>query len=234
MGAKGTTLVAAVDGTVTSVRYGGSGLSGNSLTITDAEGWRYLYIHLNNDRPGTDDGAGSYEQAFADGIRVGQAVRAGEPVGYMGDSGNAENAGSHLHFELHSPDGVAQNAYSTLRAAKQQTWSAEQLSAARPYGLVDSFTVEDTAIRARGWAIDRATDAPVAVSIYVDGNPLVTLGADHERADLPAVFPGVGPNHGFDLTTGAVTAGAHRVCVIAHNSGGGGGSARIGCADLTV
>lgn len=234
MGAKGTPLVAAVDGTVTSVRFGGSGLSGNSLTITDAEGWRYLYIHLNNDRPGTDDGAGTYEQAFADGIREGQKVRAGEPVGFLGDSGNAENTGAHLHFELHSPDGAAQNAYSTLRAGVTGAWSAEQLASSRPYGLVDSVEMADGAIHARGWAIDRATDDPVEVSVYVDGNPATTGTADQDRADLPVAFPGVGPNHGFHVTTPAPPAGVHRICLVAHNAGAGGGSSRIGCTDTTV
>ncbi len=114
MGAKLTPLVAAADGTVTSLRHDDSGLSGNSLTITDDDGWRYVYIHLNNDTPGTDDGANRFDQAFAPGLRRGDEVAAGDLVGYMGDSGNAENAGSHLHFELHRPDGTAINPYPSL------------------------------------------------------------------------------------------------------------------------
>ena len=117
MGAKMTPLVAAADGTVTALRHDNTGLSGNSLTITDAEGWRYVYIHLNNDRPGTDDGANIYDQAFAPGLRRGSVVEAGDLVAYMGDSGNAENAGSHLHFELHRPDGTVVNAYDSLKAS---------------------------------------------------------------------------------------------------------------------
>jgi murein DD-endopeptidase MepM/ murein hydrolase activator NlpD len=117
MGPKMTQLVAANDGTVTALRHDSSGLSGNSLTITDAEGWRYVYIHLNNDRPGTDDGANIYDQAFAPGLRRGSVVEAGDLVAFMGDSGNAEDAGSHLHFELHRPDGTVVNAYASLRAS---------------------------------------------------------------------------------------------------------------------
>src|SRR5690606_22468758 len=63
MAARHTPLVAAADGTVTSLTWSNSGLSGNSLTITDADGWRYVYIHLNNDAPGTDDGSNVYERA---------------------------------------------------------------------------------------------------------------------------------------------------------------------------
>ena len=117
MGPKMTELVAANDGTVTALRHDSSGLSGNSLTITDSAGWKYVYIHLNNDRPGTDDGANIFDQAFAPGLRRGSVVEAGDLVGYMGDSGNAEDAGSHLHFELHRPDDTVVNAYPSLKAA---------------------------------------------------------------------------------------------------------------------
>ncbi len=117
MGPKTTRLVAANDGTVTALRHDSTGLSGNSLTITDSAGWKYVYIHLNNDRPGTDDGANIFDQAFAAGLRRGSVVEAGDLVGYMGDSGNAEDAGSHLHFELHRPDGTVVNAYPSLKAA---------------------------------------------------------------------------------------------------------------------
>jgi murein DD-endopeptidase MepM/ murein hydrolase activator NlpD len=114
MGAKMLKLVAAADGTVTALRHDNTGLSGNSLTITDADGWSYVYIHINNDTPGTDDGKNVYDQAFASGIRKGTKVTAGQHVAFMGDSGNAENAGSHLHFELHAPDGTVVNPYHSL------------------------------------------------------------------------------------------------------------------------
>ncbi len=116
MGAKMLKLVAAADGTVTALRHDNTGLSGNSMTITDADGWRYVYIHINNDTPGTDDGKNIYDHAFATGIRKGTKVTAGQHVAYLGDSGNAENAGSHLHFELHAPDGTVVNPYHSLIA----------------------------------------------------------------------------------------------------------------------
>lgn len=118
MGAKMTPLVAAATGTVTSLRHDSSGLSGNSLTITDAEGWRYVYIHLNNDTPGTDDGANLFAHAFVAGLARGSKVTAGQRIAYMGDSGNAEDAGSHLHFELHRPDGTIVNPYQSLLLVK--------------------------------------------------------------------------------------------------------------------
>ncbi len=101
LGPKMTPLIAAVDGTVTWMRSTGN----NMLVITDSEGWEYWYIHINNDTPGTDDGANNYNEAFAPGIEVGAEVVAGQVVAYMGDSGNAEYSGSHLHFEIENPDG---------------------------------------------------------------------------------------------------------------------------------
>ncbi len=108
MGPKMTPLIAAVDGTITWMRSNGN----NMLVITDDAGWEYWYIHINNDTPGTDDGANNYNEAFAPGIEVGAEVVAGQVVAYMGDSGNAEYSGSHLHFEIENPDG--QNLNPTL------------------------------------------------------------------------------------------------------------------------
>ncbi len=55
------------------------------------------YIHLNNDTPGTDDGLAN---GIAEGITEGAIVRKGQLIGWVGDSGNAEYSGSHLHFEI--------------------------------------------------------------------------------------------------------------------------------------
>jgi murein DD-endopeptidase MepM/ murein hydrolase activator NlpD len=118
MGAKMTPLVAAADGTVTALRHDSTGLSGNSLTITDADGWKYVYIHINNDTPGTDDGTNLFKYAFVAGLAKGSKVTAGQRIAYMGDSGNAEDAGSHLHFELHQPDGTVLNPYQSLVLVK--------------------------------------------------------------------------------------------------------------------
>ncbi len=232
MAPKHRPLVAAADGVVTRVRHATTGLSGNSLTIRDEEGWSYVYIHLNNDTPGTDDGSNRYELAFADGIRSGQRVRAGEVVGYLGDSGNAEDTAPHLHFELHAPDGTIVNAYPSLRAATPRVLSAAEMAAAAPFGHLDSVSrVAPGTARIAGWAIDRTSNAPIDVSIYYDGNPVLTAKAADLRADVGAAFPGRGDRHGFDLRVVGIPAGVHRLCAIAHNAGAG-GSTRLGCADV--
>jgi hypothetical protein len=93
------------------------------LVIEHPDGWRSYYLHLDNDTPGTDDGLAG---APAPGIAVGVRVEAGDVLDYVGDSGNAEETPSHLHFELHRPDGVAINPTSHLRAAQSSTTDGPQ------------------------------------------------------------------------------------------------------------
>ena len=85
--------------------------------LRDSEGWEYWYIHINNDTPGTDDGANPAEFNLRPGVKVGTKVFAGEWIAYMGDSGDAESTAPHLHFELHRPDGVAISPFDSLQAA---------------------------------------------------------------------------------------------------------------------
>ncbi|MGE0793912.1 MAG: M23 family metallopeptidase [Acidimicrobiia bacterium] len=110
LGSKLMPLLAAADGTVTWTRTDGN----NMLSIKDAEGWTYTYVHINNDTPGTDDGANPPEHRFFPGIAKGVKVKAGQPIAYMGDSGNAESTSPHLHFEMARPDGVSVNPYWSL------------------------------------------------------------------------------------------------------------------------
>jgi hypothetical protein len=110
MGHKLEVLVAAHDGTVSWTRTDGN----NMLAIRDSDGWEYWYIHINNDTPGTDDGANLPQFMFFPGIDRGVSVKAGQPVAYMGDSGNAEGTSPHLHFELHPPGGQVTNSYYSL------------------------------------------------------------------------------------------------------------------------
>ena len=122
MGAKLMHEVAAVDGVISSVRIAdGTNISGNMLTLKGDDGWFYYYIHINNDTPGTDDGLNPPEWRFAPGIAQGVRVAAGQFIAYMGDSGDAETTGPHLHFEVHRPDGMAVDPYPSLRLAQGLT-----------------------------------------------------------------------------------------------------------------
>jgi murein DD-endopeptidase MepM/ murein hydrolase activator NlpD len=114
MGTKMAPVVAVLDGVVETIRKGG--ISGYYVMINHDDGISSWYMHLNNDSPGTDNGRGGPENAFAEGLELGDTVEAGQIIGYVGDSGNAEWAGAHTHFELHI-DGRAVNPYPYLKDA---------------------------------------------------------------------------------------------------------------------
>lgn len=113
---KMTPFVAVVDG-VTTYLASPEPSWGYALTLQDAEGYQYKYLHINNDTPGTDDGRGGEQYAYAPGVVTGGKVSRGQILGWVGDSGNAEEVGSHLHFEMYAPGRALVNPYESLVAA---------------------------------------------------------------------------------------------------------------------
>lgn len=119
-GVKGQALLAAAPGIVTSKKSPSeSSLGGYTLIITGNDGNKHYYAHLNNDSPGTDDGKGGESAAYPPGIAVGSVVQAGQVVGYLGDSGNAEGTAPHLHYEIWPEGGSAVCANNSLDNAKR-------------------------------------------------------------------------------------------------------------------
>ncbi|MFO7701125.1 MAG: M23 family metallopeptidase [Acidimicrobiia bacterium] len=109
---RGTRVVAVAEGTVTA--FGTDRLSGVYLRLDHGGGWTSTYMHLNNDTLGTDDGNGGVWTALHPLITVGAVVRAGQVIGYVGNSGNAEGKQPHTHFEI-AFDGNKINPYPHLR-----------------------------------------------------------------------------------------------------------------------
>ena len=118
------------------------------------DGWSSWYIHLNNDSPDTDDGLG---WGMVDGIVPGATIEAGQLVGWVGDSGNAEDAEPHLHFELHRPNGEAIDPQKHLLAATvldEPIGGSPEEGAARPPPLRWSSSTSparSTPMPSAGW-----------------------------------------------------------------------------------
>lgn len=94
--AKGTTIVAPISGTI---RFGNNRLGGRTFTITSPSGWVAYGAHLAS----TTGSSGT--------------VRAGTPIGTVGDSGNAKGGDPHLHLGLRMGSGAWVNPYPSLNAA---------------------------------------------------------------------------------------------------------------------
>ncbi|MGI9667811.1 MAG: M23 family metallopeptidase [Acidimicrobiia bacterium] len=201
---KGLPVVAAHDGTITKVTHD-EGNAGCSVRIRGRDGWETRYYHLNTDSFGTDDGEAACP---IPGIRVGVAVKAGQVIGYLGDSGNSEDTVPHLHFELRSRSGYPIDPYKSLRAAKKISfeWLPEDaqaaslaLSAASRYQDVSSLIL----VCADEWnelTISEVSatviDAPVVV---IDkNNPIPALTEITRLAPDRIVIVSDEPTHGVE------------------------------------
>ena len=97
---EGNLLYAVVDGTITKQYWDRPGaLAGNGLRVGQDNGSYFTYLHMSG---------------FAPGIEVGTKVKAGDVVGFVGNTGSS--ATPHLHFEIHPGGGAAVNPYPYLKA----------------------------------------------------------------------------------------------------------------------
>ena len=84
MAPRGTPVRAYADGVVEKLFQSGDG--GITLYQRSADrGWTYYYAHLDR---------------YAPGVAEGMRVKAGQTLGFVGDSGNAGAGNTHLHFAI--------------------------------------------------------------------------------------------------------------------------------------
>jgi hypothetical protein len=147
MAVKKTPVVAAEAGRV---KYWTTSRSaGCMLYLYGQSGTMYEYIHLNNDLTMRNDNRGKCVEGTAYAVKNGVHVAAGQQIGYVGNSGDADAMHPHLHFELHPNGGKAVDAYPYLQAAQKLLFVAK---AGTPFvltltGTVVSATVDRLALK---------------------------------------------------------------------------------------
>jgi murein DD-endopeptidase MepM/ murein hydrolase activator NlpD len=160
----GAPILAVSDGTLFLV--GWNTLGGNRLWLRDLQGNEFYYAHLS---------------AFSPLARNGAHVHAGDVIGFVGHTGDAEGTPTHLHFEIHPVellwkgyDGVV-DPYPYLLAWRKQT---------------------DLQIGVSGWTPPGGT-APPPASVLLEADDISTMsgldpGAYSTLLDMGPLF-GEGP-----------------------------------------
>ena len=138
LAAKKTPVVAAEAGKIKF--WTTSASAGCMLYLYGVSGTMYEYIHLNNDLTKRNDNRGKCVPgvAYAHGLKDGARVSAGQMIGYVGDSGDANGIASHLHFEVHPGGGDAVSPYPYLQIAQHLLFYGK---AGTPFTLALTGTV---------------------------------------------------------------------------------------------
>jgi Peptidase family M23 len=150
-----------------------SATAGCMLYLYGASGTTYYYIHLNNDLTRNNDNRGKCVAgtAYAPGLKDGAKVAAGQPVGFVGNSGDANGMHAHLHFEVHPAGGKAVDGYTYLQTAQHLLFAA-------PKGK--PFTLE----------LDGTVMAPAALTLQIRVNTVHAwpMGQHQTRLKRPLLL----------------------------------------------
>ena len=180
MASKRQIAVAAEPGTITFWTH--SATAGCMLYLHGKSGTTYQYIHLNNDLAAGNDNRGKCVAgtAYAPGLKDGATVQAGQPVGFVGDSGDANGIHPHLHFEVHPNDGPAVDPYPYLRKAVHLLFPVDPATSV-------SMSAQGTVARAAGGrlalTITKLTVFPIGLKLTKLGRPLVVSVPDTVQVD---------------------------------------------------
>ena len=164
--------------------YSGSSRAGCMLYLYGDSGTKYLYVHLNNDLTMSNDNRGTCVQgvAFPRNLKDGQRVLAGQPIGLVGDSGDANGVSPHLHFELRPGGGGAIDPYPQLRVAKRLLFYAAP-------GTIFTLAMTGKVVSAAGEQlrvnVRTLRGSPMGITLRNLGRGLtitVPLGAQIERS----------------------------------------------------
>ena len=157
-GQKMQPILAVMSGVVTAVEESDPVAGSVTVTITDALGRTYHYSGFNDDTPGTADGAAIRPYRLTVLAQVGTQVRAGQVIGFMGDTDpmpsnesfgiGDEAVWPHLRLSIYDQDGTKLNADSLVAIAQRRQachvvigpWSLPPDRSLRDLDLDDAVT----------------------------------------------------------------------------------------------
>lgn len=146
---RGTRILAVTEGTVR--RVGARDLGGNIVLLWDEQrGLHYYYAHLDSQM-----------------VESGQRVRAGTPLGTVGNTGNAVTTPPHLHFGVYEP-----------RFRAVDPWNFLKPGSGRPEEARKPELRKDRYVRA---SVDLAEDIPAGTIFRV-----LAAGPDLLTVQLPS------------------------------------------------
>lgn len=217
IGKKHQRLVSTVDGVITYVAYP-EPYWGYMVVVLGDDGFTYTYIHMNNDTPGTDNGRGGPMFAYAPDIKQGNRVVEGHLLGFMGDSGNAEETVDHLHFEIENPRGNHINPFRWLNEAnkiKRPAVHPAQEKEILPFGQS-----EKTLAVALGNVDSDPEREYITASSSSDSRSHIRI-YDTDKSRLGAFFAYADSfTKGVDVATGDVDGDGEDEILVSRNGGG--------------
>jgi murein DD-endopeptidase MepM/ murein hydrolase activator NlpD len=169
----GAPILAVADGTLFSV--GWNDIGGNRLWLRDRQGNEFYYAHLS---------------AFSPLAVNGRAVRAGEVIGFVGRTGDAETTPPHLHFEIH-PVGLLPLGYDGVVAPYPYLVAWQRL---------DDLAFANVGLARIGWkSLGPSIAAPTPGALLLSAADISTAASldadevDDVLADQPAALSGGSP-----------------------------------------
>jgi hypothetical protein len=165
-----------------------SARAGCMLYLYGASGTTYLYIHLNNDVTMANDNRGKCVAggSYWPGLKDGAKVVAGQAIGFVGDSGDA-NGTPHLHFEVHPHDGGPTNPFPYLNKATRILFTA-------PPGSAVTLSLKGTIVAATDteltMKVQTATVFPSRLKLLGLRKPMMVTLTPTALVDVPGTPSG--------------------------------------------
>ena len=187
-----------------------SATAGCMLYLYGASGTTYYYIHLNNDLTKRNDNKGKCVAgtAYAKGLKDGAKVAAGQVVGYVGDSGDANGIHPHLHFELHPSGGKAVDPYQWLQSGQHLLFASGRGTAFTLdlRGTVSAVTADTLRLKATSvtaWPMRQGQPLSLKLLVTVPSSAIVQTVKGIGKPGTPADLLDAKPGQTVQVWTGA-------------------------------